>query len=234
MKKNLIIIPILILICFFIFLVDCKSELTDARNTIDSLEKELSKLKMENILKDEKIKDHNILVNNLNILLSTVYYASAKPKEEGREKNFTAFSMFYKNKFYLITAGHCIEYDGIKYTNFKFKSNIREGWVYPELLYYENDYEINKDYAIFYHHSIRSGLIIDEDDKEPKYILGNTRRKINFFKKFETVFEGESGSPILSSGCKLVGIVIKNNNLYTPIDVVTNTIDKLNSKTNNK
>ena len=56
-------------------------------------------------------------------MLETVYYGSAAPVADGREKNFTAFAMYYKDEFYLITAGHCIEYDDIKYTDFKFKSN---------------------------------------------------------------------------------------------------------------
>ena len=96
-------------------------------------------------------------------------------------------------------------------------------------VYYENDYENNQDFAIFCHRSIRKGLIIDNLNKEPKYILGNTNRKINIFKNFDTADEGESGSPILNSKCKLVGIVIKNNSNYTPIEVVTEAIDKLNN-----
>jgi len=50
---------------------------------------------------------------------------------------------------------------------------------------------------------------------------------LNFFKGFDHAEEGESGSPILSSGCKLVGIVIKNNTDYTPIGEVTQAIDRL-------
>ena len=68
-----------------------------------------------------------------------------------------------------------------------------------------------------------------DKDKNPKYVLGNTERKINIFKKFDTAIEGESGSPILNSNYKLVGIVIKNNSDYTLIDIVAEAIDKLNA-----
>ena len=135
--------------------------------------------------------------------------------------------MFYKDAFYLITAGHCIEYEGIKYTDFKFKSNTKDYWIYPELQYYEADYMNNRDYAIFTLPYLRTGLIVEDEDTEPKYVLGNFKRRLNFFKEFDHAREGESGSPILSSGCKLVGIVIKNNADYTPISEVTRTIDEL-------
>jgi len=135
--------------------------------------------------------------------------------------------MFYKDDFYLITAGHCIEYEGIKYTDFEFKSNNSRYWIYPELLYFEADYMNNRDYGIFILSRLRTGLIIDDEDTEPKYVLGNFERRLNFFKEFDHSEEGESGSPILSAGCKLVGIVIKNNTDYTPISEVTSTIDRL-------
>ena len=143
------------------------------------------------------------------------------------QKNFTAFGIFYRDNFYLTTAGNCIEYDGLKYTNSKFKSNSSGALIYPKLLDYNNGYENNKDYAIFYNRLVRKGLLIYDKDKEPKYVLGNTERKINFFKKFITATGGGSCSPILNSKCRLVGAVIKNNNQYTPIEVVTEAIDKL-------
>lgn len=227
MKKDIIILFIIIIITSSLLFTGCKKELDYAKDEINSLESTLSDLEIEIAEKDEELKKINILIDNLNILLSTVYYGSAKPVEEGREKNFTGFSMFYKDDFYLITAGHCIEYDGLKYNNFKFKPNSSGVFFHPELLDYNNDYENNRDYAIFSHCFVRKGLLIYDKDKEPKYVLGNAERKINFFKKFDTAIEGESGSPILNSNCKLVGIVIKNNNQYTPIGVVTEAIDKL-------
>jgi len=208
--------------------VGCSSKLSQAKKEIETLETEISELEDEASKKESELNDYGILTSNLNKLLSTVYYGSAVPVDDGRNKNFTAFSLFYNNSFYLITAGHCIEYDGIEYTDFKFKSNIQGQWIYyPKLLHYQTDYENNNDFAIFYSPSIRKGLIIDPDDKEPKYILGNTERNLNLFKEFSMTFEGESGSPILSAQCKVVGIVIKNNSDFTPIEKVTKTIDKL-------
>lgn len=231
-KNNFLIIYRILLISMVFFILSlvftgCSSKLSQAQKEIESLKIEISELEDEASKKESELKDYEILTSNLNKLLSTVYYGSAVPVDEGRDKNFTAFSLFYNDGFYLITAGHCIEYDGIKYTDFKFKSNIRGQWIYPELLHYQTDYENNNDFAIFYSPSIRKGLIIDPDDKEPRYVLGNTERKLNFIKELSTASEGESGSPILSAGCKVVGIVIKDNSDFTPIEKVTEAIDKL-------
>jgi hypothetical protein len=205
----------------------CSGRISQAEGKIQELENEIGGLRQAIILREEELKDHDVLTGNLNLLLETVYYGSASPIEGGREKNFTAFAMHYREEFYLITAGHCIEYDGVTYTDFRFKSNGRGSWVYPELLYYEADYENNRDFAVFSHRLITRGLIIEEEDKEPRYVLGNIERKLNLFREFDTAREGESGSPILSQGCRLVGIVIKNNSEYTPISDVTDAIDRL-------
>jgi len=208
-------------------LTSCSGRIGRAAEEIEELKMEIAGLSQDIELKEEELQDHYILTGNLNRLLETVYYGSATPVEGGREKNFTAFAMHYREEFYLITAGHCIEYDGIKYTDFRFKSNHRGSWIYPELLYYEADYENNRDFAVFGHRLITRGLIIEEEDKEPRYVLGNIERKLNLFKEFDTAREGESGSPILSRGCRLVGIVIKNNSEYTPISRVTDALDRL-------
>ena len=224
-KKTLILI--LLTAVLIIWLSACSGRLSPAEQEVAELKLEIAELQQDIELQEEELQDHDILTHNLNRLLETVYYGSAVPIGEGREKNFTAFAMHYKEDFYLITAGHCIEYDGIRYTDFGFKSNKRRSWIYPKLLYYEADYEAERDFAIFSHPSITMGLIIEEDDLEPRYVLGNIERKLNFFKEFHTAREGESGSPILSRGCKLVGIVIKNNSDYTHISEVTDAIDRL-------
>ena len=205
-----------------------------AGSEIAFLEEELEKIKEEDSTKNQVIEEYNILTDNLNKLMSTVYFGSAVSDDEhNNEKNFTAFSMYYNENFYLITAGHCVEYDGVKYTGFKFKSNTYSVWLYPELLYYENDYHNNRDYAIFYHPNLRTGLIVSEYGTEPKYVLGNIQRKINFIKEFNTAENGESGSPILNSGCKLVGVVIKSNNDYTPVEIITEKIEELRNLVQN-
>jgi len=227
MKKNVIILYAILITILFLLVIINEKKLVDARIEINSLKSTSSDLEVKILEKDEELRDNNILINNSNILLSTVYYGTSEQTGEGHGKNFTAFSLFYKGKFYLITAGHCIENEDLKYTNFKFKPNNSESFIYPILLDYNNDYKNNKDYAIFSSHLVRSGLLISNKDKEPKYVLGNTEKKINFFKEFDTSIEGESGSPILNSKCRLVGIVIKNNNQYTPVDILIGAIDRI-------
>jgi hypothetical protein len=226
-KKNLIILLAVLITAFSLLLSFGGKRLYDAVNEIDTLKSELSDIEIRIEEEDRELKSYNILINNSNTLLSTVYYGTAELIEGGPDGTFTAFSMFYKDDFYLVTAGHCIEYNDLKYTNFKFKSNDSGTYIYPRLLDYNSDYKNNNDYAIFHSHLVRKGLLVYEEDKEPKYVLGNTEKRINFFKRFDTAAGGESGSPILNSKCRLVGVVIKNNDNYTPIEVVTDAIDKL-------
>jgi len=227
MYRKIYIIGIILLTTILAITFGCSSKLSTAEMEIKDLKLEITGLQEEIDTRDEEISEYGILTGNLNKLLSTVYYGCATPETEGNEKNFTAFSMYYRGEFYLITAGHCIEYDGIRYTKFKFKSNDREQWICPELLYYEADYENNRDFAIFTHSPIHKGLMIEDEDIEPEYVLGSVERKLNFFKKFSSAREGESGSPVLSKSCKLVGIVIKNNSDYTPISKVIEAIDSI-------
>ena len=225
-KIKIIFVLIILMIAIGI-IVGCSTRLSIAEEEIKDLKIEMAHLEEETEEQSEQLSDYDILTGNLNKLLTTVYYGSAVPETDVGDKNFTAFSMFNKDVFYLITAGHCIEYEGIKYTDFKFKSNTKDYWIYPELQYYKADYMNNRDYAIFTLPHLRTGLIVEDEDTEPKYVLGNFKRRLNFFKEFDHAREGESGSPILSSGCKLVGIIIKNNTDYTPISEVTRTIDEL-------
>jgi hypothetical protein len=225
-KTKILFVLILLAIAINI-ITGCSTRLSIAEGEIKDLKIEIAHLEEETEEQSEQLSDYDILTGNLNKLLTTVYYGSAVSETDVGDKNFTAFSMFHKNAFYLITAGHCIEYEGIKYTDFKFKSNTKDYWIHPELQYYEADYMNNRDYAIFTLPHLRTGLIVEDEDTEPKYVLGNFKRRLNFFKEFDHAREGESGSPILSSGCKLVGIVIKNNTDYTPISEVTRTIDRL-------
>lgn len=208
-------------------LFSCYKNINNSGEGIKELSQEIAELQKELESQQKEMAGYITLTRNLNKLLGTVYYGSALPAAEGREKSFTAFSMYYKGNFYIITAGHCVEYNNEKYTSFKFKSNEKNIWIYPRLLYYETDYDQNRDFAIFTHKLIKKGLIVEENDMEPSYVLGSIERKLNFFKKFSTAREGESGSPILSKDCKLVGIVIKNNSEYTPVQEITRAIDMI-------
>jgi len=194
---------------------------------VSELEEEMVELERINSLKEEQIKEYQILISNFNLLLSTVFYGSAVSTTDHKEQSFTAFSMNYGDNYYIITAGHCVEYDGIRYTDFKFRANNSSRWLYPQLLGYETNPENNTDYAVFSHPSVRLGLMIETNDKQPKYVIGNNQSNINILKQFDSSVKGESGSPILSSGCKLVGVVIKNNTDYTPISVITEAIERM-------
>jgi hypothetical protein len=229
-KINLVFLltVIFLLISLFILSFFYFTNFKRSGDELESLEKTLEQTADDSKMKDQVISEHKILIKNLNRLMSTVYYGLAVTGDESKnEKSFTAFSMYYNDKYYIITAGHCIEHKGFEYTDFKFKSNTSNIWLYPDLLYYENDYHNNHDFAIFYHPGIKAGLIADTVNTEPRYVLGNIHNKINFLKEFNTAESGESGSPILNSGCKLVGVVIKNNNEYTPINIITEKIDDL-------
>ena len=222
----------LILLFFFILgfvFISCNYSSILSQKKIESLRATANELESELNQSELKLVNYNILTNNLNKLLSTVYYGSAVSTDfKNENKSFTAFSLFYNNSFYLITAGHCIEDDGVEYKDFKFKSNTSSGyWIYPKLIKYQIDHENNNDFAIFYSLDILKGLIIDSDFKEPSYVLGNTENKLNLFKEFTMVSESDCGSPILNTKSKVVGIVIKDNINFTPIEKVTDSIDKL-------
>jgi len=164
-----------------------------------------------------------LLMNNTNRILTTVYFGTADVGEKQEVKDFTAFSMIYNEKFYIITAGHCIEMDGEKYSNWKFKSNKGTGWITPGLLDYKSDYKNNIDYAIFYQdRHITSGLIPAGPDENitPQYVLGNLERGLNLVKRYGDAIEGESGSPILNSNCHVIGLMIKKGGKYTPVEIV--------------
>ena len=70
-------------------------------------------------------------------------------------------------------------------------------------------------------------LMIKKKDMNSRNVLKSIERKTNFFKEFDTALKRDNDSPILSNGYKLEGIVIKHNSHYTPIGVVTNSIDTI-------
>jgi V8-like Glu-specific endopeptidase len=171
-----------------------------------------------------------LLLNNTNRILSTVYFGTADVGEKKEAKDFTAFSMLYNEKFYIITAGHCVEMDGEKYSNFKFKSNKTGNWIAPALMNYKSNYENNEDYAIFYSdRQVTMGLIPagPAEDMAPQYVLGNLERGLNLVKRYNDAKEGESGSPILNSNCHVIGIMIKKGGTFTPIEIVLDALADL-------
>ena len=173
------------------------------------------------VIKDKSTAE--LLLKNTNEIMMTVYFGTADLGEKKEVKNFTAFSMIFEDKFYIITAGHCIEYDGEKYSNFKFRANNSNIWIKPKLLDYKNDSTNNNDYAIFYNGPpVSRGLIPAKkgEDLSPQYVLGNLERGLNFIKQYNSAIEGESGSPILNSSCHVSGVIIKSDGSYTPVQTI--------------
>ena len=70
---------------YLLFIIQDK-KLGDTGNEIDSLKSALSDLEVKIVEKDEKLKNNKILINNSNILFSTVYYGTAEQIGEGPKK----------------------------------------------------------------------------------------------------------------------------------------------------
>src|SRR3989304_7050987 len=92
-------------------------------SNISTLANEVSVLDKDFNERMEKLNGSELLISNMNRIISTVYYGTADNDVREEVKDFTAFAMMYKEKYYLITAGHCIEVEGEHYKNFKFNAN---------------------------------------------------------------------------------------------------------------
>lgn len=232
-KKTILIFIIASAICLIISLASIAMSLKTSILLTKTKTNSENLIKSENDLKlsRDELKKYKYLLDNFNsILLKTIYYGTAESESGGSGHSFTAFSLFYKEKFYLITAGHSIEMDGVKYKNFKFKPNYRDIWLTPELLYYENDTEKNNDFAIFQDDFILRGLYSADKNLKPEFIVGNTSRNANIIKEYdEDVFAvyGESGSPVLNSECRVVGVLTKNDGEYTEIEKVLIALEQI-------
>lgn len=202
--------------------IDDYSSLKEENN---SLKTELNNLGNEiNLSEEENIKYANLLAN-LNDLLSNVYYGYAS-NDKWILDGFTAFSLEYKGKYYLITAGHCIENEYGKFVNFKYKANFSNEWIYPKLLVYEVDRPRHPsiDYAVFYSDKISKGLKIDYDNNNSKFILGAVNNNLNVLRTEGLGKNGESGSPIIDLDGEVVDIY---TGFFTDIDLVIEAIDNL-------
>lgn len=118
-----------------------------------------------------------MLLNNINVIaFDTIYYGYAKTGQ-GKGHSFTTFSLYYNEKYYLITAGHNIENNGLKYEDFASTSSDKSIEIRPELLFYESDYENNKDYAVFYDDRIMKGLKPAKNNLIPAFVAESTEKK---------------------------------------------------------
>ena len=238
MKRILTIIALLLII----FTVSCQSSLiVDTVATINIPETaivtetvtvedtaKINKLQKQLTDSQAETEKYQDLIANLNDLLKNVYSGYAE-NNNYKSDGFTAFSLKHNDKYYLITAGHCVHYnyeglDTGEYTSFKFQANFSDNWIYPKLLKYENDFNGNRDYAIFTSTKIDSGLNFDLNNTYPEYILGNEDN--NIFKQFSiyNLIEGESGSPVIDIGGETIGIATGN---FCDIDLVIQAINNL-------
>ncbi len=230
MSSCLILIIIAVSVLFFIMLKKNSDKVEYFGKQVLLLSNEIAQMSDSIDRRISEKSSAELLMNNTNRILSTVYFGTADVGEKEQAKDFTAFSMIYNEKFYIVTAGHCIEMDGEKYSNWKFKSNKGTNWITPELLDYKSDYKNNIDYAIFFSDRlVTTGLIPAKpyEDMTPQYVLGNLERGLNLVKRYNDAKEGESGSPILNSKCHVIGLMIKKGGTYTPVEIVLDALSSL-------
>jgi len=239
---------IIIILLFSIFLIGCNTISADtiisttaettiitettinhSNNTInydyDNLKAEYDILAEDKQKLEDENKAYDYLIRNLNNLLRNVYYGEAT-NDVGGTGNFTGFTIYYKNKYYILTAGHCVENENGKFSNFKFKANFSNEWIYPKLLAYKYN-RTGLDYAIFIEDKINNGFVTFNNNSDgKKYILGSIHNNLNVFKEFDAnAIQGESGSPIINIKQELIGICTSKGS-FTGINVVLTTIDK--------
>jgi hypothetical protein len=169
-----------------------------------------------------------VLLNGMNDLLKNVYIGSSSPKETAY--TFTAFKISYRNKSYIITAGHCVNDNYGKEGVFKFKANFSQDWVYPDLLGYKADFPNLDDYGVFYSNDITGGLKITADlnskPSENNYLLGSMDKQLSIFRNLgDSSKKGESGSPVINQDGEVVGIYVVYGLVYTPIQLALDVID---------
>lgn len=221
----------LLIIFLFLFLTGCSNQL--ATNTTQVPETvTATSIVTETVEDTAKINELNAelaqykhLIASLNELLENVYYVYQK-KSDGSSSWGTGFSLKYKSKFYLITAGHAVNGEYGIFKNLGFEDNNGK-WIYPKLLDFNNDYINRNDYAIFYSDKILDGLNIDNENDNPEFIIGN--EKFNTIKDIGKInIAGESGSPIIDIEGEIIGILTTDiYSYYTDIDLVIEAIDNL-------
>ena len=230
LSMSLLLILIFSFLVFFIMLKRTSEKVELYGNQISEIYNKTTRLSDSIYKRFSEKTGAELLLDNTNRILSTVYFGTADIGQREEAKDFTAFSIIYNEKFYIITAGHCVEMDGQKYSNFKFKPNKSKIWITPTLIDYKSDYKNNEDYAIFYSERLVTTGLIPADNNEdltPRYVLGNLERGLNLVKKYNDAKEGESGSPVLNSKCHVIGLLIKKGGTFTPIEIVLEALAKL-------
>jgi len=226
----------ILLILLILFTVGCtKYVKSDPEPVIETVVKTV--VVTETVIETVEVKDSQCidLIDNLNYLLSNVYYVYGKNEysDHYTESWGTGFSLEYNDNYYLITAGHIVENEIDYFPDLGFKNKDDE-WIYPELLIFENGFDISKDYAVFYSDEINNGFIPNEEFTYPAFILGHggelEEGKYNIIKpKEENIMDmdisiGESGSPIINTDGEVLSIF---TGALTLIKVVLEAIDNM-------
>lgn len=196
---------------------DLYSDYLGDQESIKDLENQISELKGE----PEKLRS---IINNFNKLLRNVYIGSADPKELAY--TFTAFSIEYKGKYYLITAGHCVKDNFGKEGKFKFKANFSDEWIYPELLGYKAEFWNLDDYGVFSSDKLYSGFKISDQETKENYLIGSMDKNLSVLRNLGAGSKrGESGSPVINENGEVIGIYVVYGLVYTPIQLALDIID---------
>jgi len=208
----------------------------NAKSEIDKLNAEINKLKDR--LDDESIKNlkeqvaqlklqpGNLkkLLNNMNDLLKNVYIGSTAPEELAY--TFTAFTILYNGKTYIITAGHCVADNYGEEGTFKFKSNFSQNWVYPDLLGYKAEFYNLDDYGVFYAEGMSGGFEVSDKNTEDQFLLGSIDKGLSVARNLgDSSKRGESGSPVINEDGQVVGIYVVYGLEFTPIQLALDVID---------
>ncbi len=188
-------------------------------NKINQLNKDNSRL-------GEEVEMRNDFIANLDDMLKCTYYGKAWNKSY--EEEFTAFSLRYCGKYYLITAGHNAHFvwgdlDTGVFTDFELKANMGDIWIHPKLLSYRNDFAGSIDWAILVSDKLTDGFNYSLSSNQPTYVLGNGQD--NILKEFSSfaLVDGESGSPVVNLNGEVVGIATGG---FTDIDLVIDALRK--------
>jgi hypothetical protein len=197
---------------------------------IAALKEELSSKSIKNL--EDRIEELQkepqklrILLNNIDNLLKNVYIGSSAG--DGGQYTFTAFGIEYKGKYYIVTAGHCVN-DNYSAANgtFKFKANFSQTWIQPELIAYKAEFWNLDDYAIFYSDKIPGGMRTGDLKTEESYLLGSIDKGLSIFRNHGgSSKKGESGSPVINENMEVVGIYVIYGEAFTPIQLALDAID---------
>jgi hypothetical protein len=208
----------------------------EAKSEIDKLNAEINELKirldnesiknLEEQVEQLKLQPGNLkkLLNNMNDLLRNVYIGSAAPEELAY--TFTAFTILYNSKTYIITAGHCVADNYGKEGTFKFKANFSQDWIYPDLLGYKAEFYNLDDYGVFYIEGMSGGFEVSDKKTEDQFLLGSIEKGLSIARNLgDSSKRGESGSPVINENGQVVGIYVVYGLEFTPIQLALDVID---------